>query len=452
MTPRAVIYLRQSKDHEGTGLAVERQLEDCQRLATGRGWEVTRVITDNDVSASSIKVRPGYRELLAEIDAKGCDVVVAWAPDRLLRRPIEMEDLIDRTERTGVKIVTCQNDMDLESPAGRLAARMFAVVARSEVENKSLRQKRQARQAAEKGLPPARRCFGYEQGGMVVNEAEAAVVREAYARVLRGESLVSIVRAMDAAGLPTTRGYPWDRTTVRNLILNPRYIAVRYHRGEEVGPGTWPAIIPEDDWRKAVALLTDPARKSNHGGTARKWIGGSLFLCGRCGTDVRVGYRRNNVRIYVCRASDHLARVAQPVDELVAAVMEARLALPDVAALLDEGDEEMAALRADAAAINAKIARAVRDYDDELIDAETLRTVKGRRTAELEAVQRRMAAAARTSTLSTLAASGDRVAAWRALDLSARRTVIDALMTVTLLPGRFGRFDPNTVRIDWKTE
>ena len=179
-----MIYLRQSKDHEGTGLAVERQLEDCRSLVERRGWEVTRVITDNDVSASSTKVRPGYRELLAEIDAKGCDVVVAWAPDRLLRRPIEMEDLIDRTERTGVKIVTCQNDMDLESPAGRLAARMFAVVARSEVENKSLRQKRQARQAAEKGLPPARRCFGYEQGGMVVNETEAAVVRDAYARVL----------------------------------------------------------------------------------------------------------------------------------------------------------------------------------------------------------------------------------------------------------------------------
>ncbi|HST96541.1 MAG TPA: recombinase family protein [Geodermatophilus sp.] len=131
-----MIYLRQSKDHEGTGLAVERQLEDCRSLVERRGWEVTRVITDNDVSASSTKVRPGYRELLAQIDAKGCDVVVAWAPDRLLRRPIEMEDLIDRTERTGVKIVTCQNDMDLESPAGRLAARMFAVVARSEVENR----------------------------------------------------------------------------------------------------------------------------------------------------------------------------------------------------------------------------------------------------------------------------------------------------------------------------
>ena len=51
----------------------------------------------------------------------------------------------------------------------------------------------------------------------------------------------------------------------------------------------------------------------------------------------------------------------------------------------------------------------------------------------------------------TLAASGDRVAAWRALDLSARRTVIDALMTVTLLPGRFGKFDPATVQIEWKT-
>ncbi len=51
-----------------------------------------------------------------------------------------------------------------------------------------------------------------------------------------------------------------------------------------------------------------------------------------------------------------------------------------------------------------------------------------------------------------LSRTPDPVAAFRSLDLAARRSVIDALCVVTLLrtvPGRVG-LDPDTVRIDWR--
>jgi hypothetical protein len=71
----------------------------------------------------------------------------------------------------------------------------------------------------------------------------------------------------------------------------------------------------------------------------------------------------------------------------------------------------------------------------------------------LEVVQRKIAAAARTSRLAQLAAAGDPVQAFRALDLAARRTVIDTLMTVTLLQTTGGRaFDESTVVIAWKAD
>ena len=50
---RAFVYLRQSLDRAGTNAAVDRQREDCLKLCAERGWEVARVWTDNDVSASS---------------------------------------------------------------------------------------------------------------------------------------------------------------------------------------------------------------------------------------------------------------------------------------------------------------------------------------------------------------------------------------------------------------
>lgn len=56
-TPRAAaIYARISSDVEGTGAGVQRQVEDCQRLATDLGWTVTDgEYVDNDISAYSGK-------------------------------------------------------------------------------------------------------------------------------------------------------------------------------------------------------------------------------------------------------------------------------------------------------------------------------------------------------------------------------------------------------------
>jgi DNA invertase Pin-like site-specific DNA recombinase len=83
---RAAIYLRQSRDALGDGRAVERQREDCETLAADRGWTVTASLTDNDVSASSGKLRPGYQRLLGLVDDRAVDVIVVWHIDRLTRR------------------------------------------------------------------------------------------------------------------------------------------------------------------------------------------------------------------------------------------------------------------------------------------------------------------------------------------------------------------------------
>src|SRR4051794_26962927 len=138
MTVRAIIYRRQSEDRTGQQAGVDRQLEDCQRLCDREGWQVVKVITDNDVSASSRKVRKGYQELLGDIERGGVDVVLAWAQDRLLRDVREGEDLIELVERTGVRIATVQGgDHDLSIPDGRFTVRIMGAVAKNEMEKKA---------------------------------------------------------------------------------------------------------------------------------------------------------------------------------------------------------------------------------------------------------------------------------------------------------------------------
>src|ERR1700761_9470309 len=95
-TPQSVaIYARISKDSTGERLGVERQLEDCRKLAHELGWTVGDEYVDNDVSAFSGKVRPEYRRMLDDLRARIRDAVIAHHTDRLHRSPTELEEYIE---------------------------------------------------------------------------------------------------------------------------------------------------------------------------------------------------------------------------------------------------------------------------------------------------------------------------------------------------------------------
>lgn len=447
-TMRAAIYLRQSRDAQGTGAAVDRQRQDCERLCAARGWTIVETLTDNDISASSGKVRPGYRRVLELMDERAVDVVVAWQVDRLLRRMADLEDLIERCERTGVRVATVGGDIDLSTDAGRLVGRILGAVARGEVERKSTRQKRAAVQAAERGLPPSRRGFGYTRQGELV-EVEADAARRAYGQLLRGVPLGTIAVKLNEGGHRTTRGYEWRRSDVRALLLNPRNMGKRAYRGAIVGDGVWTPLVDEDTWRAAAQLLADPERRQSTT-TARRWLGGSLYRCGVCGAGVSSTYRDTGVRVYKCRASAHLSRKAAPIDELVETAVLMRLTSPDIADVLSESDD-LLDLREEGQVLRVRLDALGEDYADGRLTAGQVQTATRRIRDRLDAVEQRLAESARGSQIARLVGAGDVTAAWDELEISEKVAVIDAICTVTLLSGsRGGLFRDDSVRIDWR--
>ena len=146
---KTAIYLRQSLDKTGEGLAVDRQRQDCEKEATHRSWEVVGTYVDNDVSASSRNPRPAYERMLEDVRAGRVDAVLVWDVDRLTRRPIEVEDWIRLHERYGVNLVTISEHIDLSTDNGQMYLRIKVAVARAEVERKGTRQKRANLQAAQ---------------------------------------------------------------------------------------------------------------------------------------------------------------------------------------------------------------------------------------------------------------------------------------------------------------
>ncbi|MCI1788623.1 MAG: recombinase family protein [Actinomyces sp.] len=453
-TRRVAVYLRISIDQTGERLAVDRQREDCLKLAERRGWEVVGEYVDNSVSASKKNVtRPAYNRLIRDYEAGIFDALICWDLDRLTRQPRQLEDWIDRAETSGLVVVTANGEADLGTDAGRLFARIKASVARSEVERTSTRRKRANLQAAQAGRPTktGRRPFGFTRDYEQV-PAEAALIRDAYRQAISGVSLLAIARGWNAAGTTTTSGNPWRAPSVRDVLTAGRNAAQSEYLGEVVAQGQWEPIVDVDTWRAAKALLTDPARKvSPDPGT--RYLLGNIAVCGRCGARMVSSRNRQGNRAYKCGALWHVAADAETVDEVVAAVCVRRLSLPDVGDLLQPEDRaNVAVLRDRAEVLRARMDEAAALFAAGTITGTQLSRITKDVETESQRVERDLAEASKRSVVAQFVTAEDVAALWDGLDILVKRDVVRALFeSVTITPpGRGRRTSADNVVLEWR--
>lgn len=446
----AALYARISSD-DGTALGVARQLEDCRREAERRGWAVASQYVDNDVSAFSGKARPEFDRLLADVRAGRVGAVVVWDVDRLTRTPRELEAVIDLFDAHRVDLASVGGEIDLGTPQGRLTARLKGAVARHEVEQSSRRLRRKMQERAEAGKPHGRVAYGWRRvdGVDVLDDAEAAVVREIARRLLARESARSVWRDLNARGVPSPGGAAWSGAILRQTMLRERNAGRRTHRGEVVGKGAWEAIVDDDTHDRVVALLRDPERVVSRG-SERRWLLSGIARCGRCGTPMQVNHGGGRAgAAYTCPGCHRVRRAVHHVDAFVEAVVVARLSEPDGPDLLAGDPDALREARDAAEALRARLDLAADQYADGAITADQLRRITARLRPRLDDAEARARAAAPAPELAAVANGA--AAAWGDTPLEARRAVINALMTVTILPSGPGqRFDPERVVISWR--
>jgi site-specific DNA recombinase len=282
---KAAVYVRISEDRSGLKLGVKRQEKDCRELAARKGWTVLRAYVDNDLSAFSGRQRPAYRELLKDIESGVVQAVVVWHLDRLHRHPRELEEFITLCDTKRVDLASVSGDIDLSTPDGRLMARIQGAVARKESEDKSRRIRRKHEELAEQGRfqGGGLRAYGYTSNRSAVVGHEAQAIREAVARILAGDTLRSIAVDFNRRGIRSARDCAWSNVTLRQVLLSSSIAGLRSHQGQVVAKAVWPAIIPENEWRRVRALLTDPARRTTPLQPVKHLLSGDFLRCGKCG-------------------------------------------------------------------------------------------------------------------------------------------------------------------------
>lgn len=449
-TPRAGVYTRISSD-DGTALGVQRQRHDCVALAGKLGWDVVEVYTDNDTSNFTAKRRPSYERMLADLENGRINALVVWDTDRLTRRPVELEHVIEIADRRGISLASVGGEVDLATAQGRLTARIKASVSRHEVEQSSRRIKRAVLERAEAGRPHGRVAYGWRriQGRDVLDAEEAAVVEEIAKRIVSGESVRSIAHDLVERAIPSPNGLAsWHPVMVRQVVLRERNAGFRRHQGKVIGKGDWEPILSEQLYARVCSILRDPLRRTSPTGRHRHLLSG-IARCGACNGTLRVVTVRGRTRAYACPTCFKVRRRQAPVDELITNLVTAKLAQPDALAAFvrDEDDhagEEVAALR-------AQLDLVADQFANDEIDGTQLTRITARLRQRLADAQARLAVVA--PDLSDLA-TPEIDSVWTELPVERKRAVINLLLkSVTVLPigrGQGNTFRPESVTVEWR--
>ena len=444
----AVIYARISQDRDDTQAGVKRQLADCRKLCKDMGLQVVGEFIDNDVSAMSKKRRPEYEAMLELVKAGTADAIVCWATDRLYRKTRDLEALIDDIGLAAV--FTCKSgEVDLSTSDGRMFARMMGAVAQGASEKAGERIARARQQAAAEGrFKGGTRPFGYEADGVTVRKDEAKAMARAYASLIAGRTMSWVAKDLNRQGFTGTKGRPMDGTTLKQMMLSPRYAGLCSYKGKITGPAVWPAIVSEDVFNqaKAILLIHRPQYRPQRGNAPVSLLGGILF-CPRCEKPMYSKTSRKNANhkyaIYECKAGCS-KRKRQYVDEFIEQVIITRLATAS-----SKGQLVRAPKRVKVSTDYARAEELRRNLETMHTLATTMDPMDYHKAvnqyrAELDLIESRLVV---TENKAASAALGLDVAkTWAALDLDGKRTVIkEQVAKVVALPGAYSLKGPERV-------
>lgn len=450
-----------SQDRTGAGMGLDRQEAACRKLiAAEELGTVVRVYPDNDVSATSGKLRKHFEEMLRDGRAGRYDAIVVWHQDRLVRQPRDLDRVIDLN--MPIHAVKSSN-VDLTTASGRAVARTLVAWALYEVEAKGDRQREANAQAAQAGAPYWRTPpFGYNLDQTVVPEQRDAV-QWAAATVLGGGSIRECAREFTRRGLKTSRGSDWSPVQVRRLLLNPRIAGLRSYSpkhprtGEAIGPpaeypGTWEPLIPEPDWRLLKAILEAPERgPGNRGGRRPQTLLTGIATCGRCGAVMR-GALVRGVRYYQCASRVHYTK-AELVDEAITTAVLRRLAVPDAAAVFLPAPAEERDLAAEIASVEREMAQLEEGLRAGALDMATFLRINTEWVRRRDELRAELTTSPTGAVLAPLIGQDDARARWDAMVLETRRSVLTAVLDGVRLDGPKvrGVFDPSSIVLSWKT-
>ena len=282
-SPRtAVAYARYSSAGQ-RDVSIEQQLSDIRAFAKREGYTIVHEYADHARSGfKNTSARTAFQTMMSSAETGAFDFLIVWKVDRFGRNREESAVFKGRLRRHGVKVLYAMEPIP-EGSAGVLLEGMLEATAEWYSRTLSENVTRGMTDNARRCLYNGSRLLGYTRGPdgrYAIHPEEAAVVRNIFSLYSSGVSAARICRQLNACGVHTARGKPFQPESLLRIISNERYTGV-YLWGDIRVPGGMPAIIDQSTFEEAQHMKKKTARHVEQG-AVDYYLTGKAF-CGHCG-------------------------------------------------------------------------------------------------------------------------------------------------------------------------
>ena len=310
MCLRVTFYARVSTDKTEQAGSLENQVQYfTEYIQKNTNWTFVPGYVDEGISGTSTDKRDSFNRMIADARTGKFDFIVTKEISRFSRNTLDSIQYTQELLRLGVAVLFQSDNLNTIDTDSEFRLTVMAGVAQDEVRKLSERLKFGFRQSIKNGRVLGNdKLYGYNKHNCVltINDEEAQAVRmifELYANEHLGLRKISF-RLLEH-GITSSRGNAFNTTTIKNMILNPKYkgwycankyksLDYKTKQCAKLDESEWvmypdpgiPAIVSEALWDRANAQLKQRGESFRQSGavcTGAYPYSGKI-ICGEHGT------------------------------------------------------------------------------------------------------------------------------------------------------------------------
>lgn len=288
MELRVVNYDRVSTDKEEQLNSLMNQANYFNDMIAGvEKWNHVGSYVDEGISGTQVYKRDDFLRMIEDARLGKFDLIVTKEISRFARNTIDSIKYTQLLLSYGVIVFFVSDNINTINPDSEFRLTLMASMAQDEVRKLSERVKFGIRRSIKDGKVGGGGLYGYikKDCKLIIDESEAPAVRKLFSLYSSGEyGFKRIAEILASEGYFTRNGKVFSDTTLRKMIINPRYKGwytanmsevedYKTHKKVAKSKDEWvmykdesgsiPAIVSEDIWNKANEIHTERKSKWN---------------------------------------------------------------------------------------------------------------------------------------------------------------------------------------------
>lgn len=226
---RVAIYCRVSTNHNSQEESPEAQIEGLKLIVKSNPkWSLFKVYTDKDSGGNAF--RSGFQSMIFDCYENLIDIVLVKSISRLARNTVDLLETVNKLRSIEIEMIFDKENIRISEVDNDVLVAALTAIAQAESESTSEAIKWGLRRGFESGKSKlySRKCYGYkhnEKGELVIDEAQAEVVRKIFDLYLRGYSIGLIIKELECVNIKTSRVKDkWSKRAIQTILTNEKYI------------------------------------------------------------------------------------------------------------------------------------------------------------------------------------------------------------------------------------